>query len=174
MANCKYILGQRVFDSEIQLDDYLSEIKSLYKKYGDEVFSRKESTIQQNYREKLFSQKEQLEKAIKSGRIKLEISDMDNLDLDGIVDSAEGRGVTSLMQELKSLDDKNVFPIFNKDNYWDHVKGDMRAGNWEDKKIKGFVPYIFDQNPDGTYDTHPITTEEEFNKIRKSYKIRKN
>jgi hypothetical protein len=42
------------------------------------------------------------------------------------------------------LDDKNVFPIFNKDNYWDHVKGDMRAGNWEDKKIKGFVPYIFD------------------------------
>jgi hypothetical protein len=38
-----------------------------------------------------------LEKAIKSGRIKLEISDMEDLDLDGIVDSAEGRGVTSLM-----------------------------------------------------------------------------
>jgi hypothetical protein len=42
----------------------------------------------------------------------------------------------------------------------------MRAGNWEDKKIKGFVPYIFDENPDGTYNTHPITTEEEFKKIR--------
>jgi hypothetical protein len=42
----------------------------------------------------------------------------------------------------------------------------MRAGNWEDKKIKGFVPYIFDENPDGTYNTHPITTEEEFTKIR--------
>lgn len=166
MANCKYILGQRVFDSEIQLDDYLSEIKSLYKKYGDEVFSREESTIQQNYREKLFSQKEQLEKAIKAGRIKLEISDMEDLDLDGIVDSAEGRGVTSLMQELKSLDDKNVFPIFNKDNYWDNVRGDMRDGNWTSDKVKWFVPYIFDQGPDGNYDTHPIDTEEEFKKIR--------
>lgn len=166
MANCKYILGQRVFDSEIQLDDYLSEIKSLYKKYGDEVFSKAESTIQQNYREKLFSQKEQLEKAIKAGRIKLEISDMEDLDLDGIVDSAEGRGVTSLMQELKSLDDKNVFPIFNKDNYWDNVRGDMREGNWNSDKVKWFVPYIFDQGPDGNYDTHPIDTEEEFKKIR--------
>lgn len=166
MANCKYIIGQRTFDSEIQLDDYLSEMKNLYKKYGDEVFSKEERTVQQNYKDKLFTQKEQLEKAIKSGRIKLETSDMEDLDLDGIVDSAEGRGVTSLIQELKSLDDKNVFPIFNKDNYWDHVKGDMREGNWDSKKVKWFVPYIFDKKVDGTYDTHPIDTEEEFGKIR--------
>ena len=166
MANCKYILGQRVFDSEIQLDDYLSEMKNLYKQFGDEVFSKSWTPTQQAYRQKLFSQKEQLEKAIKSGRIKLEISDMEDLDLDGIVDSAEGRGVTSLMQELKSLDDSNVFPIFIKDNYWDHVKGELREGNWESKKIKGLIPYIFKKGPDGNYETHPITTEEEFKNIR--------
>lgn len=101
MANCKYILGQRIFDSEIQLDDYLSEMKNLYKQFGDEAFSKSWTPTQQTYRKNLFSQKEQLEKAIKSGRIKLEISDIEDLDLDGIVDSAEGRGVTSIMQELK-------------------------------------------------------------------------
>jgi hypothetical protein len=46
MANCKYILGGKIFNSEIELDDYLSEIKDLYKKYGDEVFSKEEPTIQ--------------------------------------------------------------------------------------------------------------------------------
>ena len=57
MAKCKYILGRKVFDSEIQLDDYLSEIKDLYKKYGDEVFSKEPqfNEIQKKYREKIFS-----------------------------------------------------------------------------------------------------------------------
>lgn len=167
MANCKYILGQRVFNSEIQLDDYLSEMKNLYKQFGDEVFSKSWTPVQQTYRQKLFSQKEQLEKAIKSGRIKLEISDIEDLDLDGIVDSAEGRGVTSIMQELKSLDNKNVFPIFNKDNYWNNIRGELRDGNWNSDKIKDFIPYIFDEkDSEGNYITHPITTEEEFNQIR--------
>ena len=31
MANCKYILGGKIFNSEIELDDYLSEIKDLHK-----------------------------------------------------------------------------------------------------------------------------------------------
>ena len=167
MANCKYILGQRVFNSEIQLDDYLSEMKNLYKQFGDEVFSKSWTPVQQTYRQKLFSQKEQLEKAIKSGKIKLEISDIEDLDLDGIVDSAEGRGVTSIMQELKSLDNKNVFPIFNKDNYWNNIRGELRDGNWNSDKIKDFIPYIFDEkDSEGNYITHPITTEEEFNQIR--------
>lgn len=165
MANCKYILGGKTFNSEIELDDYLSEIKDLYKKYGDEVFSKKESTIQQNYREKIFSQKEQLEKAIKSGRIKLEISDIDDLDLDGIVGSMDSIGVTGLIKELKSLDDKNVFPIFNRDNYWNHVKGELKTGKYD--KLKDYIPYIFDEkDSDGNYITHPIETEEEFNLIK--------
>ena len=171
MAKCKYILGQRVFESEIQLDDYLSEMKYLYKKYGDEVFSKEPEfkPIQKTYRDKIFSQKEQLEKAIKSGRIKLEISEMEDLDLDGIMDSLEGRGVTSLISELKSLDDKHVFPIFNKQNYWDHVKGDLMRGDFtsKDSKVKDFVPYIFDEKDvDGNYITHPINTEEEFKQVK--------
>lgn len=170
MAKCKYIIGQKVFESEIQLDDYLSEMRDLYKKYGDEVFSKEPNftPVQKTYRDKIFSQKEQLEKAIKSGKIKLEISDIDDLDLDGIMDSLEGKGVTSLISELKSLDDKNVFPIFNKKNYWDHVRGDLMRGDFtsKDSKVKDFVPYIFEKDFDGNYITHPIDTEEEFNQVK--------
>jgi hypothetical protein len=41
MANCKFFIGNKIFDSEIELDDFLSETKDLYNKYGDEVFSKK-------------------------------------------------------------------------------------------------------------------------------------
>ena len=54
---------------------------------------------------------------------------MDNIDLDGIVGTLDSKGVTDLIKELKSLDDRNVFPIFNKQNYWDHVKKDLKEGN---------------------------------------------
>ena len=126
MANCKYILGEKIFNSEIELDDYLSEIKDLYKKYGDEVFSKKWTSTQQAYKDKIFSQKKQLEDAIKTGRVKLEFSDMDDLDLDGIIGSLDTKGVTELIKELKNLDDKNVFPIFFFFFYWDNVKVDMK------------------------------------------------
>jgi len=46
MANCIYIIGNKTFNSEIELDDFLSETKELHKKYGDEVFSRVETPIQ--------------------------------------------------------------------------------------------------------------------------------
>jgi hypothetical protein len=58
MANCKFFIGNKTFDSEIELDDFLSETKDLYNKYGDEVFSKKWTPLQQNLREKLFSQRE--------------------------------------------------------------------------------------------------------------------
>jgi hypothetical protein len=89
---------------------------------------------------------------------------MDDLDLDGIMDTFDSRGVTSLIMEMKNLDDKNVFPIFNKENYWNHVRGDLKNGNFgPDSKVKDFVPYIFTEKDDaGNYITHPIDTEEEF------------
>lgn len=169
MANCKYILGGKVFNSEIELDDYLSEMKDLYNKVGDEVFSKKWTPIQQDYRNKIkFSQKDQLEMAIKSGKIKLESSDLDDLDLDGIVGSLDTKGVTDLIKEMKSIDDKNVFPIFRKDEYWNHVRKDLQEGNFgENSKVKDFVPYIFDEiDSEGNYITHPINTEEEFKQVQ--------
>jgi hypothetical protein len=54
MANCRYILGSKVFASEIELDDYLSAIKDIHKKYGDEVFSQRWKPIQLGYRDKLY------------------------------------------------------------------------------------------------------------------------
>lgn len=165
MANCKYILGGKIFNSEIELDDYLSEIKDLYKKYGDEVFSKKWTSIQQTYKDKIFSQKKQLEDAIKTGRVKLEFSDMEDMDLDGIVGSLDTKGVTELIKELKNLDDKNVFPIFDKKNYWDHVKVDMKRGDFS--RLKDYIPFIFDEkDSEGNYITHPIETEEEFKQIQ--------
>lgn len=170
MANCKYIIGGKIFNSEIELDDYLSEVKDLYKKYGDEVFSKEPQFTekQKKYREKIYSQKEQLEKAIKSGRIKIEFSDMDNIDLDGIVGTLDSKGVTDLIKELKSLDDRNVFPIFNKQNYWDHVKKDLKEGNFgPDSHLRDYVSYIFEEkDSEGNYITHPIDTEEEFNLVK--------
>jgi len=87
---------------------------------------------------------------------------MDDLDLDGIMDTFDSRGVTSLIMEMKNLDDKNVFPIFNKENYWNNVRGDLRSGNFgPDSKVKDFVPYIFNEKDGaGNYITHPIDTEE--------------
>lgn len=164
MANCKYIIGGKTFNSEIELDDYLSEIKDLHKKYGDEVFSKKWTTTQQKYREKIFSQKEQLERAIKSGYIKLEISDMDDMDLDGIVGSLNSVGVTELIKNLKNLDDKNVFPIFDRKNYWDHVKNELFSGKID--KLKDYIPYIYEKDSNGEYIIEPIQTDDQFEKIK--------
>lgn len=165
MANCIYIIGQKVFNSEIELDDYLSETKSLYKLYGDEVFSRKETPIQQNYREKLFKQKKQLEDAFKSGRLSIDYSINDFVDVDGVIGKYPDIGVSSFIKELRTLEGNLIFPLFQSDNYWEEIKKEIKVGNF-DGFFKDYVPYIFEQKPDGTYDTHPIETEEEFKQIR--------
>ena len=69
MANCRYILGNKIFASEIELDDYLSAIKDIHKKYGDEVFSQRWKPIQLGYRDKQKKKKDILEEEVKAGRI---------------------------------------------------------------------------------------------------------
>jgi hypothetical protein len=106
-----------------------------------------------------------LEDAIKTGRVKLEFSDMEDIDLDGIVGSLDTKGVTELIKELKNLDDKNVFPIFDKKNYWNHVKVDMKKGDFS--RLEDYIPFIFDEkDSEGNYITHPIETEEDFKIIQ--------
>ena len=61
MAKCVYKLGVKTFNSEIELDDYLSAIKSVYEKHGDEVFSRQYTALQESYREILYRQREILD-----------------------------------------------------------------------------------------------------------------
>jgi hypothetical protein len=54
-----------------------------------------------------------------------------------------------------------VFPIFDKKNYWDHVKVDMKKGDFS--RLEDYIPFIFDEkDSEGNYITHPIETEEEF------------
>ena len=89
---------------------------------------------------------------------------MDDLDLDGVIGSLDTIGVTELIKNLKNLDDKNVFPIFDRKNYWDHVKGELTTGKID--KLKDYIPYIYDKKPNGEYDIKPIETEEEFNDIK--------
>lgn len=166
MANCIYIIGNKTFNSEIELDDFLSETKELYKKYGDEVFSRVETPIQQTYRERLFSQKEQIATYFKQGKLRIEPFNNDFVDLDGVMGTFPNIGVTSFIKELRTNEGDYVFPLFNSDNYWNEIKKEIKVGNF-DGFFKDYVPYVFEQKSDGTYDTHPIESEEEFKEIRK-------
>ena len=172
MANCRYILGNKVFASEIELDDYLSAIKDIHKKYGDEVFSQRWKPIQLGYRDKLYHQKDILEEEVKAGRIVIETSNLEDNDLDGIVGKLDRRGVSQLMKELVSTSNAQLFPEFRADEYWSRVKRKMAAGDFSDFKNdqKDDLWVIFDEkDAEGNYITHPITSEEEFEHIREKF-----
>ena len=165
MANCVYILGNKTFNSEIELDDYLSQIKELYKKYGDEVFSKTWTPIQQTYRERIFNQKEAVDRAIKNKQIEINSSENDMEDLDGISGKFPNAGVSDFIKELRNSEGGLIFPLFKPDEYWNHVRKELKEGDFT-QHFKDYVPYIFEQNADGTYNTHPIESDEEFKQVR--------
>ena len=172
MANCRYILGNKVFASEIELDDYLSAIKDIHKKYGDEVFSQRWTPTQLGYRDKLYHQKDILDEEVRAGRITIETSNLEQNDLDGIVGKLDRRGVSQLMKELVSTSNAQLFPEFRADEYWSRVKRRLAAGDFSDFKNdeKDDLWVIFDEkDAEGNYITHPITSEEEFQHIRDKF-----
>lgn len=166
MANCKFFIGNKTFDSEIELDDFLSETKDLYNKYGDEVFSKKWTPLQQNIREKLFSQRKQLENAIRTGRVKLVSSENEFEDLDEITGKYPDIGVTGFIKEMRNPDGNLLFPLFDQDNYWNEVKKELQEGNFN-HFFKDYQQYIFEKDAEGNFITHPIDSDEEFKQIRK-------
>ena len=171
MAKCIYKLGSKTFNSEIELDDYLSAIKQVYKEQGDQVFSRQWTARQESYRNILYHQNEILQEEINSGKITIETSELETDDLDGVVGKLDRMGVSQLIKQMRSINDQLLFPEFRADEYWKNVKGNLKQGIFTDFKneLKDDLWVIFDKDENGEYITHPITTEEEFEYIKKKF-----
>lgn len=171
MAKCVYKLGVKTFNSEIELDDYLSAIKSVYEKHGDEVFSRQYTALQESYREILYRQREILDQEVKSGRITIESPELETEDLDNIVGKLDRVGVSQFMKQISSVSGGLLFPEFRAEDYWNNVKGNLKQGIFTDFKneLKDDLWVIFEKDANGEYITHPITTEEEFQYIKKRF-----
>ena len=66
---CKYNLGQKQFNSEIELEEYLLNNESLIKQFGDEVFSKNYTTVQNQTKASLLKSNKVVSELIKEGKV---------------------------------------------------------------------------------------------------------
>lgn len=152
---CIYDYKGHVFQSELELDDFLLERGHLISKYGDIVFSKSNRAIQ-TY-DSIMSLKMDTE-ALKASRTISEVEDGKN-DIENINVSGNGYiGVNKFLQGLRNLDGNLLFPEFKPENYWKEIKPRWAGGNFDKEEAAA----IFGEN----METRPIVSDEEFARAR--------
>lgn len=132
MTSCSIYVGNRKFETETELNEFLLVNSEYIKKYGrDIVFSL---TTKQNTVRDVIIQKGEI--ANKKFKEHAERQSLENVDLDGIVASGDYIGVTAFLQGLK-VNGQLLFPEMIRDNYFETRKKDWLDGNFtvEEKKL---------------------------------------
>lgn len=173
---CTYELNGQKFSSELELDEYLLKVSPYLSTIGDIVFEMKEHKAFVYNRLREASKKA---KEIPSTKVRVrnakeienkEIIEDEPMDLDKLIslDTENYITITDLIRSMSTIEDYQLTPVFNSDEYWSRAQvrfADINNFN-EGEFYHDLVPYIFDKNPDGTYDIHSITDTEEFKKVR--------
>ena len=127
---CKYILGNKTFNSELALDNYLISTKKFQSKYGDLIFSKAISEPQ-------------------LGTLKVldEIKDNYGTTPEPPVTYFDGEevvhynkpnvGVTDFLSGLK-INGKLLFPEFRAKEYWERRKADWKTGKFNKEEVELF------------------------------------
>lgn len=153
---CIYNYKGRVFQTELELDDFLLERRHLVSKYGDIVFDKTNRAIQTYDTIMKFEANTQ---ALKSSKIISEVEDGKN-DIENIkVISKHHIGVNEFLQGLRNTEGKLLFPEFRPDNYWNEIRPRWAGGKFEPEEIEA----IFGEDANPT----PIISDEEFESAKK-------
>ena len=152
---CIYDYKGHIFQSELELDDFLLERGHLVSKYGDIVFSKSNRAIQ-TY-DSVMNLKMDTE-ALKASKIISEVEDGKN-DIENINVSGNGYiGVNKFLQGLRNLEGDLLFPEFRPENYWKEIKPRWAGGKFDKEEADA----IFGEG----VETRPIVSDEEFARAR--------
>lgn len=152
---CIYKLKEHVFQSELELDDFLLEKRHLMSKYGDIVFS-KSSRAMHTY-DTVMNLKLDTEK-LKADKVISEVEDGRN-DIESFEISGHNYiGVNRFLQGLRNMEGTLLFPEFVKENYWNSTKPRWAGGQFDQDEINT----IFGEGVDPS----PITSDEEFERAK--------
>lgn len=163
---CRYNLGQKSFSSEIELDEYLLNNKDAIKEFGDEVFSKNYTTVQNQTQKKLIESNEVVSKLFKEGKIVQETTVTDFSE-DHYTVEKPYFSVTKFLREyqVSNLTDNKVhplFPVFNLDEYFKHKALDWRKPEYWKTATEEEIRDVF-----GDATPHAITTKDEIEFARK-------
>ena len=152
---CIYDYKGHIFQSELELDDFLLERRHLVSKYGDIVFAKSNRAIQ-TY-DSIMNLKMDTE-ALKANKTISETEDGKN-DIENINVSGNGYiGVNKFLQGLRNLDGGLLFPEFRPENYWKEIRQRWAGGNFDKEEAAA----IFGEGAE----TRPIVSDEEFARAR--------
>lgn len=152
---CIYDYKGHIFQSELELDDFLLERRHLVSKYGDIVFSKSNRAIQ-TY-DSVMNLKMDTE-ALKASKIISEVEDGKN-DIENTNVSGNGYiGVNKFLQGLRNLEGDLLFPEFRPENYWKEIKPRWAGGKFDKEEADA----IFGEG----VETRPIVSDEEFARAR--------
>ena len=133
--NCKYIYKGHIFESEVELDDYLLQKRKFEDKFGDIVFSK--SALQLHTVDKI----DEMNKATIALK---EAFQYKKVYLDGEEVGERSRpyiGVTRFLSTITDSKGNYLFPIFKEENYWKE-----KINTWTDSSLNRDVHVIY--NPD--------------------------
>lgn len=157
---CKYNLGQKQFNSEIELEEYLLNNESLIKQFGDEVFSKNYTTVQNQTKASLLKSNKVVSELIKEGKVVKE-STVTEFSEEHYKALAPYQGVTAYLREYMVTDVNGqkhpLFPIFKEENFFNEKAVDWKSEKyWKEKASIEEIRDVF-----GNEEPHPITTKDE-------------
>lgn len=140
---CTYLFKDRVFNSEVELDDFLLEHGQFKSELGDIVFSQSQGkNLTQSTLYKIIPESREKRKQYKEWK---EQATQFTEDGEPAISNPPFIGVNLYLNGL-TIDDKLLFPEFREDSYWEG-----RFDHWKEGDFT---------NPDGTLNEFEI---EEFN-----------
>ena len=182
--SCKYIYkNSRVFNSELELDNFLISNKNAIKRYKDLVFDRTTSqmksldNLHNTHTEKIQRLKELGQSYRQAHLPKFGFDDIDYSD-----STNPYIGVTQMLQDIrieKNGIQKRLFPEFMEEDFEEN--GETKKGYWSRKfeewgKVTNLESLsdddkecLFDKNSEGQYIYTPLT-QEVMNKAKQRYR----
>lgn len=175
---CTYTINDKIFNSELELEEYLILTQPFLEEMGDIVFDR--SSEQNLALQRLGEINKKVVDTTKN-KVKVRtVEDIENaltegtdgelLDLDELVslDTNSYITISDLIRSMSTVEGTLLTPVFRSEEYWIRAKRAFtNIDNFQEgSDYYSLVPFIFDQKPDGSYDIHEITDPDEFNRAR--------
>lgn len=163
---CTYHLGQKVFDTELELEEYLLNNKEAIEQFGDEVFSKNYTTVQSQSKQVLLKSNERKNDLIKQGKLRRETT-ITEFSEEHYVAEKPYVAVTQYLKEYMTTDVNGklhpLFPIFDIDNFFAEKAKDWKDEKyWRDKASPEEIRDVF-----GEEEPHSITTQDELAIVKK-------
>ncbi len=125
--SCKYIYKNKIFDSEIELDDFLLENSKLEPILGDVVYNGNTTqNVVYAKLKKINEDSQELEKKYKSFLQKKDLEYTE--DGEPIINEPPYIGVNKYLANYRTSEGNRIIPEFNDENYWKEREADWKSG----------------------------------------------